>query len=120
MGEAGKEHQALLLHCAVEVAGDADIFATDAQPAALTLSAADLQGKLHTDPNLYSRHACKTLVKVQAWCDRKGLDTVIHPIPECFMFLEDLLSDVVAKKSKDPFGTIRVARKALSKIRYVS
>ncbi len=30
------------LHCAVEVAGDADMFATDAQPAALTLSAADL------------------------------------------------------------------------------
>ncbi len=42
MGEAGKEHQALLLHCAVEVAGDADMFATDAQPAALTLSAANL------------------------------------------------------------------------------
>jgi len=42
MGEAGKEHQALLLHCAVEVAGDADMFATDAQPATLTLSAADL------------------------------------------------------------------------------
>ncbi|DBA92779.1 TPA: hypothetical protein ACH3X1_002971 [Trebouxia sp. C0004] len=33
------------------------------------------------------------------------------------MFLEDLFSDVVAKKSKDPFGTIRVAGKALSKIR---
>ena len=59
-------------------------------------------------------------VKLQAWCDRKKLDTVIHPITKCLMFLEDLLSDVVAKKSKDPFGTIQVARKALSKIRYVS
>ncbi len=66
----------------------------------------------------YAKVACR--VKLQAWCDRKGLDTVIHPITKCLMFLEDLLSDVVAKKSKDPFGTIRVARKALSKIRYVS
>ena len=68
-------------------------------------------------PN-YAKLAC--LVKLQAWCDRKELDTVIHPITKCLMFLEDLSSDVVAKKSKDPFGTIRVARKALSKIRYVS
>ncbi|DBA86787.1 TPA: hypothetical protein ACH3X1_016630, partial [Trebouxia sp. C0004] len=52
-----------------------------------------------------------------AWCDRKGLDTVIHPITKCVIFLEDLLSDMVAKNSKDPFGTVRVARKALSKIR---
>ncbi len=36
------------------------------------------------------------------------------------IFLEDLLTDMIAKKSKDPFGTIRVARKALSKIRFVS
>ena len=66
----------------------------------------------------YAKLACR--VKLQAWCDRKGLDTVIHPITKCLMFLEDLLSDVIAKKSKDPFGTIRVARKALSKIRHVS
>ncbi len=68
-------------------------------------------------PN-YAKVACR--VKLQAWCDRKGLNTVIHPITKCLMFLEDLLSDVIAKKShrsKEPFGTIRVARKALSKIR---
>ena len=58
-------------------------------------------------------HAC-----MQAWCDSKGLDTVMHPIPKCVIFLEDLLQEMVDKKSKDPFGTIRVARKALSKIRY--
>jgi len=55
---------------------------------------------------------------MQAWCDSKGLDTVIHPIPKCVIFLEDLLQEMVDKKSKDPFGTIRVARKALSRIRY--
>jgi len=59
----------------------------------------------------------QTVNQLQAWCDRKGLDTVIHPITKCVIFLKDLLSDMVAKKSKDPFGTIRVARKALSKIR---
>ena len=55
---------------------------------------------------------------MQAWCDNKAFDTVIHPIPKCVIFLEDLLHEMVEKKSKDPFGTIRVARKALSKIRY--
>jgi hypothetical protein len=50
---------------------------------------------------------------MQAWCDSKGLDTVIHPIPKCVIFLEDLLQEMVDKKSKDPFGTIRVARKAV-------
>ncbi|DBA96543.1 TPA: hypothetical protein ACH3X1_015415 [Trebouxia sp. C0004] len=60
---------------------------------------------------------CTALWKWLAWCERKGLDTVIHPITKCVIFLEDLLSDMVAKKSKDPLGTTRVARKALSKIR---
>ena len=54
---------------------------------------------------------------MQAWCDKKGFDTVIHPIPKCVIFLEDLLQEMVDKKSKDPFESIRVARKALSKIR---
>lgn len=49
---------------------------------------------------------------------KKSFDTVIHPIPKYVIFLEDLLQDWVDKKSKDLFGTIRVARKALSKIRY--
>ncbi len=49
-----------------------------------------------------------------------SLDTVMHPVTKCVIFLEYLLADMVAKKSKDPFGTIRVARKALSKIRCVS
>ena len=43
--------------------------------------------------------------------------TAIHPIPKCVIFLEDLLQNVIDKKSKDPFGTVRVARKALSKLR---
>ena len=51
-----------------------------------------------------------------AWCDEKGLDTAIHPIPKYTTFLEDLLQELVVKKLKDPFGTIRVVRKALSKI----
>ena len=55
---------------------------------------------------------------MQAWCDKKAFDTVIHPMPKCVIFLEDLLQEMVDKKSKDPFGSIRVARKALSKIRY--
>ena len=55
---------------------------------------------------------------MQAGCDNKAFDTVIHPIPKCVIFLEDLLQEMVNQKSKDPFGTIRVARKALSKIRY--
>ena len=33
-----------------------------------------------------------------------------------FIFLEDSLQEMVDKKSKDPFGTIKAARKALSKI----
>ena len=52
----------------------------------------------------------------QACCDTRGFDTAIHPIPKCVIFLEDLLQDMIDKKSKDPFGTVRVARKALSKI----
>ncbi len=48
---------------------------------------------------------------------QRGFDSVIHPIIKCVVFLEDLLEELVAKNSKDPFGTIRVARKALSKIR---
>ena len=55
---------------------------------------------------------------MQAWCDNKAFDTVVHPMPKCVIFLEDLLQEMGDKKSKDPFGTIRVARKALSKIRY--
>ncbi len=62
----------------------------------------------------------RTSACVQAWCDKKGLDTAIHPIPKCVIFPEDLLQEMVEKKSKDPFGTIRVARKALSRIRYFS
>ena len=34
----------------------------------------------------------------------------------CVTFLEDLFQEMVDKKSNDPFGTIRVARKALSKL----
>ncbi|KAL0049944.1 hypothetical protein WJX82_001316 [Trebouxia sp. C0006] len=60
---------------------------------------------------------CTALWKWLAWCDSKGFDTVMHPIPKCVIFLEDLLQDMVDKKSKDPFGTVRVARKALSKMR---
>ena len=55
---------------------------------------------------------------MQAWCDKKAFDTVIHLIPKCVIFLENLLQDIIDKRSKDPSGTIRVARKALSKIRY--
>ncbi len=40
------------------------------------------------------KHTC-----VQAWCDAKGLDSVIHPIIKCVVFLEDLLEEMVAKKS---------------------
>ena len=67
--------------------------------------------------NAGSSYANCHLQQLQAWCDRKGLDTVIHPITKCVIFLEDLLSDMVAKNSKHSFGTIRVARKALSQIR---
>ena len=58
-----------------------------------------------------------TCAFMQAWCDNKGLNTAIYPIPKCVIFLEDLLEEMVAKKSKDPFGSIRVARRALSKIK---
>jgi len=70
---------------------------------------------LHVLQKVLSTSTC-----MQAWCDKKGLDTAIHPIPKCVIFLEDLLQEMVEKKSKDPFGTIRVARKALSKVRYFS
>ena len=53
---------------------------------------------------------------MQAWCDNRGFDTVIHPIPKCVIFLEDLLQETVNKKSRTHFGTIRVARKARSGI----
>ena len=80
----------------------------------------------------YKKHCCVVTPKcnliwvtglnlcalMQAWCDNKRFDTVMHPIPKCVIFLEDLLQEMVDKKSKDPFGTVRVARKALSKIRY--
>ncbi|DBA77040.1 TPA: hypothetical protein ACH3X1_009627 [Trebouxia sp. C0004] len=61
---------------------------------------------------------CTALWKWLAWCEGRGLDTVIHPTAKCVVFLEDLLEEMKQKQSKDPFGTIRVARKALSKIRY--
>ena len=67
-------------------------------------------------------HLCIRLCKHmhrQAWCNDKGYETAIHPIVKCVLFLEDLLAEMVVKNSKDPFGNIRVARKALSKIRYV-
>ena len=38
MGEAGKEHQAFLLHCIVEMAGNAEPCATDAQYGTLTIA----------------------------------------------------------------------------------
>ena len=38
---------------------------------------------------------------MQAWCDNKAFDTVIHPIPKCVIFLEDLLQEMVDKKSED-------------------
>ncbi len=36
---------------------------------------------------------------MQAWCDKKGLDAAIHPIPKCVIFLEDLLQEMVVNKS---------------------
>ena len=56
-------------------------------------------------------------MRTQAWCNGKEYDTTIHPVVKCVLFLEDLLAEMVAKKSKDPSGNIRVARKALSRIR---
>ncbi len=57
----------------------------------------------------------------QAWCEGRGLDTVIHPTAKCVVFLEDLLEEMKQKQSKDPFGTIRVARKAIQdQVDYVS
>ncbi len=53
----------------------------------------------------------------QAWCEGKGLDALIRPTAKCVVFLEDLLKEMKQKQSKDPYGTITVARKALSKIR---
>lgn len=60
------------------------------------------------------------ILHLQAWCSDKGFDTVMHPIIKCVIFLEDLLGEMVAKRSKDPFGNVRIARKALSKIRCLS
>jgi len=66
---------------------------------------------------MVTSHAYKC-AHVQAWCQNRGFDTAIHPIPKCVFFLEDVLEEMVGKRSKYPFGTVRVARKALSKIRY--
>ena len=43
---------------------------------------------------------------MQAWCDSKGFDTVMHPIPKCVIFSEDLLQEMVDRKFKDPFINI--------------
>ena len=40
---------------------------------------------------------------MQASFDNKAFDTVIHPRPVGVNFLEDLLQEMVDKKSKDPF-----------------
>ena len=63
----------------------------------------------------FSAAACsipsKRIVSLLLWyC------TVIHPVVKCMLFLEHLFYEMVAKKSKDPFGNVRVARKALSKV----
>jgi len=42
----------------------------------------------------------------------------VQPLHQYCMVSQDLLEEMIQKKSKDPFGTIRVARKALSRIRY--
>jgi len=42
----------------------------------------------------------------------------VQPLYQYCMVSQDLLEEMIQKKSKDPFGTIRVARKALSRIRY--
>ncbi len=52
-------------------------------------------------------HLCIT----KAWCNDNGYDTTIHPIVKCVLFLEDLLAEMVAKNSKDPFGNIRVEKR---------
>ena len=45
-------------------------------------------------------------------------DMAVQPLYQYCMVSQDLLEEMIQKKSKDPFGTIRVARKALSRIRY--
>ena len=70
--------------------------------------------------NECTRHLSSQVSRAMGEAGKEHQALLLHPITKCLMFLEDLLSDVIAKKSKDPFGTIRVARKALSKIRYVS
>jgi len=35
------------------------------------------------------------MVLLQAWCDKMSLDTVMHPVTKCVIFLEDLLADMV-------------------------
>ncbi len=45
-------------------------------------------------------------------------DMAVQPLHQYCMVSQDLLEEMIQKKSKDPFGTIRVARKALSRIRY--
>jgi hypothetical protein len=42
----------------------------------------------------------------------------VQPLHQYCMVSQDLLEEMIQKQSKDPFGTIRVARKALSRIRY--
>ncbi len=45
---------------------------------------------------IYDIHC--TCACMQAWCDKRGFDTAIHPIPKCVIFLEDLLEEMVGKK----------------------
>ncbi len=55
----------------------------------------------------HSATACgclKTCGCMQAWCDRRGFDTAIHPIPKCVIFLEDLLQEMIDKKSISQAG----------------
>ncbi len=45
-------------------------------------------------------------------------DMAVKPLYQYCMMSQDLLEEMIQEKSKDPFGTMRVARKALSRIRY--
>ena len=88
-GKLGK-HKELILHCAVEAAGTHALH-------------------VHNTLMQLSLNLCALM---QAWCDNKALDTVIHTIPRCYIPGTPATGD---RKSKDPFGTIRVAKIALSK-----
>ena len=39
---------------------------------------------------------------MQSWCDSKGSDTVMHPIPKWVIFLESLLQEMVDKNPRTP------------------